>query len=453
MNSLPTNGGRNPDSNAEQQAAEALVAVGRQPSNHQQTHQQQQQQQRSSPYGHSYTEDEEVDQLQDEPKRKRARKSKKDDERDSVEMSSGVSRHESDVERLARAAQEVERRGHHHSHGQQQQRIGSSSSSSSLPHFRSIAPATAGHDSATDGGREGARTPSLQDERLLLERASSPSSGPIHRPHSTYPRSSYPGHSTAHHPSSLPQAGFFDDLPGSAGFRAVATSAASGGGARHPSGFELPPIDSYMSMSSRMSDPGSQHSSSHASSSVHPPHSLLPLPLPHHAHHHHHHHHHPLPSSSSSSSVHRFNTPPRPSSATSASSFRHSEVPPSSGTGGLGSNGYLDGPPTRAELERHYGLLKEERARLEAMVGVTDRMLENVGRALRGSSSSPDVVGERDTVMSNVSGSGGGEVNGGGGEAVRLRRDRTESSFGGESVWAVSSSSSAGSIVLVEGTS
>ncbi len=414
MNSLPTNGGRNPDSNAEQQAAEALVAVGRQPSNHQQTHQQQQQQQRSSPYGHSYTEDEEVDQLQDEPKRKRARKSKKDDERDSVEMSSGVSRHESDVERLARAAQEVERRGHHHSHGQQQQRIGSSSSSSSLPHFRSIAPATAGHDSATDGGREGARTPSLQDERLLLERASSPSSGPIHRPHSTYPRSSYPGHSTAHHPSSLPQAGFFDDLPGSAGFRAVATSAASGGGARHPSGFELPPIDSYMSMSSRMSDPGSQHSSSHASSSVHPPHSLLPLPLP---------------------------------------QFRHSEVPPSSGTGGLGSNGYLDGPPTRAELERHYGLLKEERARLEAMVGVTDRMLENVGRALRGSSSSPDVVGERDTVMSNVSGSGGGEVNGGGGEAVRLRRDRTESSFGGESVWAVSSSSSAGSIVLVEGTS
>jgi len=138
----------------------------------------------------------------------------------------------------------------------------------------------------------------------------------------------------------------------------------------------------------------------------------------------------------------------------------------------------MDGPPTRAELERHYGLLKEERTRLEAMMGVTDRMLESVRRALlrEGRVSSPDMVGERETLMSN--GSGGEQVppappppaaqsqsqlqpqvsGGGGGEAVKLRRDRMESnSFGGESVWAVSSSSSSvsmsGSIVLVEGPS
>ena len=149
----------------------------------------------------------------------------------------------------------------------------------------------------------------------------------------------------------------------------------------------------------------------------------------------------------------------------STSSFRHSEVP---GAGGTSSSngGYLDAPPTRAELERHYGLLKEERRRLEAMIGVTDRMLDGVRRALRDGRASPD-IGERETVLSN--GSGGEQqlqlqlqlqqqqqqqpslVNG---EAVRLRRDNrtAERSFGGESVWAVSSSSSV-STLPVEGSS
>jgi len=140
----------------------------------------------------------------------------------------------------------------------------------------------------------------------------------------------------------------------------------------------------------------------------------------------------------------------------STSSFRHSEVP---GAGGASSSngGYLDAPPTRAELERHYGLLKEERKRLEAMIGVTDRMLDGVRRALRDGRVSPD-IGERETVLSN--GSGGEQlvqlqqpsslVNG---EAVRLRRDRTaERSFGGESVWAVSSSSSVSTLPM-EGSS
>lgn len=80
----------------------------------------------------------------------------------------------------------------------------------------------------------------------------------------------------------------------------------------------------------------------------------------------------------------------------------------------------MDRIPTRAEMERHYALMRDERQRLAEMLGTTDRMLASMRRAL-------------DATASQEEGPGAST-------SVPLRRSSGGVGRGGESgsVWALS---------------
>jgi len=108
----------------------------------------------------------------------------------------------------------------------------------------------------------------------------------------------------------------------------------------------------------------------------------------------------------------------------------HSGTPTPRVTSGVSSSSppstqQLDRIPTRAEMERHYALMRDERQRLVEMLGTTDRMLASIQRALNVTASEE----------------GGGGAGGGASTSVPLRRssgDTGKGSGGSGSLWAFS---------------
>ncbi|KAF9517759.1 hypothetical protein BS47DRAFT_1389480 [Hydnum rufescens UP504] len=337
--------------NAEQQAAEALVAVGRYPSHnfdnsHHDLHQDQgHQNSEDDPAQDNPPHDSATEEQQQEPKRKRPRKSKtepgleKDVQESDGEKSANLHADPEQNQAHLRALEESQQsphgdRGDWRSREQGQFRldgrenqVDQNRAQVRSPHFLNDSePTSRGAKRDHSGERaekQGGRILVDEDESRggqYLPRPPSSMSQQSSQPTPPLPISSFSRsyqHVLPH--TILPH---FDD------YRQAGTGGYNG--ARLGSGIELPPIDSYMGRPSSLSRGNDRE----------------------------HDHHHKYP------------TPPRPSSS---SSSRHTHSP---------HPHPVDALPTRTELERHYTLLKDERKRLEQMVSATDRMLDGVKRAL-----------------------------------------------------------------------
>jgi hypothetical protein len=98
---------------------------------------------------------------------------------------------------------------------------------------------------------------------------------------------------------------------------------------------------------------------------------------------------------------------------------------PSGASSASSPSAQVDRIPTRAEMERHYALMRDERQRLAEMLGTTDRMLASMRRALDATASQEEAGGGASASVPLRRSSGPGGAGRGGGDS------------GSGSVWAL----------------